>query len=313
MKYRAINSALYSQPLLLLPQKADEIRRFIELRSDGVESDRKDFPPQPQSCVVTENGLTAPIDAVGSSGTGKFVAVLPLFGTLFQHGGVEMNASGGTSTEQFGEQFSKLLSNPAIKSIVIEVHSPGGQVWGTQELSDIIFAKRNGPKRVITVINSQMASGALWVGTAAHEVIITPGGEAGSIGVVTMHQDISKAEERDGIKTTLIAYPQKKVAGHEFAPLDDEARREIEAKIKGTYQRFVSAVARNRGVSTDTVESRFGGGGMLRAEQAVAAGLADSIGTKQQVLFREMRMLGTAGEQRRSVKNQMAVARLRQF
>lgn len=311
MKYKALFGELFNQPHLILPDKLADIQRFLEARSAGVTIKGKAVQqPKPYALNALEHGAVGPLEAIGNSGTQKFVAVLPLFGTTWQHGGMEMAASGGTSTEAFAAEFSKLLHTPSIKTIVIECHSPGGQVWGTQELSDLIYASR-ARKRVVGSVNSQCASAALWILTAVQEISITPGGDMGSIGVVTAHEDISKAEEKAGVKTTLIAYPEKKVAGHSFAPLPDDVRGEFMEKIKSTYLRFITGVARNRGVTTSAVETKFGGGGMLRAQAAVAAGLADRVETKADLLRREVRLLQSKVESRKSVANQLAIARLK--
>jgi len=47
---------------------------------------------------------------------------------------------------------------------------------------------------------------------------------------------------------------------------------------------FVRDVARNRGVSIDTVLNRFGGGGILTGVKAVEAGLADRLGSLETVI-----------------------------
>lgn len=294
-QYPAILSSLYNTPHVVHPDKLREIAGFVEARQRGliVAHDR---PKEPEPyCVSVGSGEMCSMEAAATQAGNGFVAVLPLFGTMFQHGSLEMDASGGTSTEKFGKQFSALVSNQAVKSIVLEVHSPGGQVYGTSELSDLIFAARE-QKRVIASVNSMAASGALWASTAAKKVFVTPGGEMGSIGVVVMHEDVSAAEEKAGVKTTLIATPEAKIDGHPFGPLSETAEATLKSRIGDMYSRFTKAVARNRGVSTGTVQSDFGRGGMLLAKDAVSAGLADGVATFRDVLAHEVdRLRSIAG------------------
>lgn len=291
-RYPAILSRLYNTPHCIIPGKLEEIAAFLEAVQHGQTREKVEVEP-PQGYCLTPAGEQVALSSISAAERNgdAFVAVLPLFGTMFQHGSMEMEFSGGTSTEEFGRQFSRLVDNPSIKTIIIETHSPGGQVFGTGELSDLIFAARKSGTRVVSVVNSEMASAALWAGTAAHEVVITPGGWAGSVGAVMIHQDFSKSEEQEGVKTTLIASPAKKVAGHPFAPLDKDTHAELLAQVEKTVDRFVSALSRNRGVSEAKVRSNFGGGGMLRADEAVAAGMADRIGTFRDVLAAEVKAL----------------------
>lgn len=313
-KYPAILAALYNQPQLIVLSKLEEIAFLIEhkMRGASVHGQAVNFEAgeRPDVLCVDLDGQEMAIDHVPAAGGNRqFVAVLPLFGTLFQHGDMAMDASGGTSTAQWQREFSRLDANQSVKTIVIEAHTPGGQVWGTQEAADVVRAARDtGRTRIVTVANSQMASAGVWIGTAASEVYVTPGGEVGSIGVVSMHRDISKAEELEGTRTTLIATPAKKVQGHEFAPLDDEALAALQDRNEKTYQRFLQAMSLNRRVSVSRVESDFGGGGMLKADEAVKAGLADGVATFAQVMDREVARLKMAG--RKSVKNRAALAGL---
>lgn len=314
-RYPAILASLFNTPQVIQLEKLEQIAAFVAAREhthpSGVKQEyNKEEHEHLEYCIDVATGETISTAQVpATQGNRQFVAVLPLFGTLFQHGDMAMDASGGTSTEQWQKQFAKLDANPSVKTIVIETHSPGGQVWGTQEAADVVrVARDSGRTRIVSVVNSQMASGAIWIGTAANQVFVTPGGEMGSIGVVAMHRDMSGAEAAEGVKTTLIAMPPKKVEGNEFAPLDEGAMAAYQDRIEQTYQRFVGAMAKNRGVSTARVQGDFGGGGMLKANEAVAAGLADGVATMQEVMDRELSRVKMAG--RKSVRNTAALAGL---
>ena len=91
------------------------------------------------------------------------------------------------------------MREPSISAIVLDVDSPGGSVFGVEELATEIRAAR-GTKPVVAVANSMAASAAYWIASQADELVITPGGMVGSIGVLTAHEDISKAQEMAGIK-----------------------------------------------------------------------------------------------------------------
>ncbi len=305
--YRALLNALYSTPHCILPEKLREIEAFLHIKSSG--GDTSDVVvEQPQLACYSATGDLVAQDRLETANAGSsFLAVLPLFGTMYQHGGIEMQASGGTSTEQFGTQFDALDRNPAVKTIVIETHSPGGQVFGTQELSDKIH---NAETRTVALGNSLVASAAVWASTAADLVCITPGGQMGSIGVVTVHEDVTAAEEKIGVKTTLIATPEKKTEEFGYTPLTEEIEQTMRERTEAIYDRFVGAVARNMGVSAGKVMSDFGGGGMLSADDAVAAGLANTVATRDEVLAWEIDLLHTAANSgnRQHNANRIALA-----
>lgn len=288
-RYPAILGSFYNTPLCLLPAKAEEIAAFLDARITGVAYDPK-VAEEPQGYCLSPAGEQVALDKMSAVSSGDaFLAVLPLFGTMYQHGGMEMEYSGGVSTEQLGAQFAALDANPAVKTIILHTHSPGGQIWGTSELSDLIHAAaKRGATRVVTAGNSMIASAATWAGTSANEVYLTPGGEIGSIGVLMMHTDVSVAEEKRGIKRTIITTSAKKVEGHPYAPLAEETAAKWLAECQASLVKFHGAMARNRGTTPARVESDFGGGGMLTAEEALKVKLIDGIATMRDVVGAEM-------------------------
>jgi len=213
------------------------------------------------------------------------VAVLPLFGTIFPRANLMTDMSGATSAERFGAQFSELVNDPNVNGIILDVNSPGGQVGGIAELSTQIFDAR-GQKPVIAVVNHMMASAAYWIGTAADEVVVSPSSEVGSIGVFAVHQDMSAALEKAGVKVSLISKGKFKVEGNPYQPLTEEARSAIDARVGDYYDAFVNSVARNRGVKPADVRNGFGEGRVVGAQQALELGMADRVGTLQETIDR---------------------------
>ncbi|HAE59753.1 MAG TPA: peptidase S49 [Anaerolineae bacterium] len=218
------------------------------------------------------------------------VAILPLFGTIVGRGNMMTDVSGASSAERFAADFDALVKDPEIGAIVIDVDSPGGQVRGIEELARQIYDAR-GSKPIVSIANHSMASAAYWIGSAADEIVVTPSGEVGSIGVLGVHRDISGAEARDGVKTTVISQGKYKTEANQFEPLSEEARAALQARIDEIYEQFVEAVARNRGVEIETVRSGFGEGRMVSARKAVEMGMADRVDTLNGTLSR---LLGTS-------------------
>lgn len=279
MAFDQITAAIFESQWAITPTKMQAIVSLIELRLAGNKVDEADI----QLTLAASKMPEAPAGA-------KSIAVLPLFGVMAQHAGMMTRSSGGTSTSEFGADFRRARDNPDIGAIILHVNSPGGMVFGTSELADLIYSSRDA-KPIITAVNSQMASAATWVGLQAHKVYITPGGETGSIGVLRMHRDISKAEDQMGVKTTLVAYPAKKIAGHPYGPLDEATAKEIQEGNMATYDRMTAAIARGRGIRQATVQKGYGEGGMLRAEQALAEGMVDGIKTIEAVIEETVAMV----------------------
>lgn len=211
--------------------------------------------------------------------SGGGVAVVPLKGVLMpQMGGLFALLFGGGGLQAFQTQFSDAALDPDVQAIVMDIDSPGGMVDQIPETANQIRAAR-AEKPVIAVANTQAASAAYWLASQADEIVVTDSGDIGSIGVYELHRDLSAAHEMDGIKPTLVSAGRYKVEGNPYEPLGDEARAAMQSDVDDYYRMFTAAVARGRGASAEDVRNGYGEGRSLHARQAVAAGLADRVGT----------------------------------
>jgi len=207
------------------------------------------------------------------------VAVLPVAGVLAKKMNLFASISGGASYELIARDFNQALSDPAVEAIALVIDSPGGTVDGVQQLGDAIAAAR-GIKPVGAFADGTMASAAYWIGAQADVVVAASDTTlVGSIGVVASHQDISAAEEKAGVKTTEITAGKFKRIASQHAPLSDEGRADIQARVDYLYEVFVDAVAKARGVSVETVLSDMADGRVFIGQQAVKAGLVDGVST----------------------------------
>lgn len=165
------------------------------------------------------------------------------------------------------------MADPAVRGIALIVDSPGGEVAGCFDLVDALFAMR-GPKPIRAFAADYACSAAYAVASAANTIAVTRCGQVGSIGVVTMHVDRSRALEEMGLKVTFIFAGKHKVDGNGMEPLPADVRARIQARIDTLYGIFVATVARNRPALSDaavreTEALTFG------AEEAIALKLAD--------------------------------------
>jgi signal peptide peptidase SppA len=204
---------------------------------------------------------------------------------MTQRANLMTEVSGLMSVEEVGFAIEQAVADPAFEAIVLDVDSPGGSVYGVQELADKVYAARRS-KPVVAVANAVAASAAYYVAAQASELIVTPSGAVGSVGVYLMHVDRSGEMDKQGVRVTFVSAGERKTAGNEFAPLDDAGREEMDRAVQGYYRQFLAAVARGRNTSTERVRSDFGKGGMLLAAEAVRAGMADRVGTLDAVLGR---------------------------
>jgi signal peptide peptidase SppA len=228
--YERLRGMFFDQPLALLPSKAHEVAAFLSRKGRGEQID----PAQIKAATDSRRRPAGQI--VGRIGC------ISVFGVLAQRVSLLEEASGGISTEQIGAQLDSLVRDPAVDAVAMIYDSPGGSVFGVQELGEKIHSLR-GSKPIYGVADSLAASAGYWLLSQCSEAWCTPGGQVGSLGVLSMHEDVSGYMEQIGVKTTLVAAGPFKTEGNPFEPLTEAARAEMQQKVDHYFGVFVSAVA----------------------------------------------------------------------
>ena len=287
MKYGHIVQAMCDSSWAIMPSKLQSIVEFIQMKVDGV-----DLSPESVAEITKDRSIikTQVLDSLlpnesDSSVTGNKVAVIPIHGTIAHRMNIMNSVSGGISTEALGKQFETFSDDPNISTIILDIDSPGGAVSGVEELGNQIFAARD-KVHIVASANSLAASAAYWLGSQAHEFVVTPSGEVGSIGVIAVHESVFRAKETQGRDITVIKAGKFKADTSPLEPLSEEAHAFIQERVDERYDTFVSTVAKGRNVSTDTVINKFGEGRIVGAKSALSKGMVDGIETLIETISR---------------------------
>lgn len=216
------------------------------------------------------NNERPPYEVYGS------VAVIPCVGVFSQR-------SSWWSWRFNGDrvQFSMThaIQNVAVKSIVLDIDSPGGTVAGAKALGDYVYNCRQYKKKIVAVANELCCSAALYPGTAAHELVITPAGRIGSLGVLQPRLDVTKMNAQNGIDWTFFKSGSHKTFNYPETPVTDLERSYQQGVVATYFTQFVGDIARNRGVTPEEATKLWGNAQVWIGQAAVDVGLADSVNT----------------------------------
>lgn len=190
---------------------------------------------------------------------------------------------GGSSYIGLQNRLKAANANPDIKRIVMTFDTPGGGVTGCHETSRMI---KNSSKPIDAVVNPECASAGLWLASQCRSITCMESGEIGSLGVQSILRSFHRQLQEAGVDMAVIraAISPSKNLGHPYEELSDEAKIERQSRADKWGETFLAAVASGRGVTRDTAYEKFGQGKMLFADEALAAGLIDRIGTLESVL-----------------------------
>jgi signal peptide peptidase SppA len=202
-------------------------------------------------------------------------AVIPISGLLTKSASFLTSFFGTASYESIGNVIAEALDDPNVKSILLDIDSPGGEVSGLFDLVDFIYESRN-VKPIYAIANDHAFSAAYAIASAASKIFVNRTSGVGSIGVIATHIDQSEYDKRSGIKYTTIFAGDKKNDLSPHEPISDEATSDLQKEVDRLFGMFVATVARNRNISTAQIRATQAA--LYYGAESVALGLADEIG-----------------------------------
>lgn len=203
------------------------------------------------------------------------VAVIPIDGPIYRYADFFTAVSGGVTTEALARDFQLALDDPAAAAVLFMIDSPGGEATGINELADAIYAAR-GRKPIAAYVEGYGASAAYWIASAADLVVVDDTALVGSIGTVMGVPDPTKRISRS-IEFVSRQSPKKRAD-----PTTDTGRAYLQQLVDDMTEVFIAKVARNR--SLDPAQILAVEGGLLVGQQAIDAGLADTLGAEERIV-----------------------------
>lgn len=227
-------------------------------------------------------------------------AIITITGSLVNRGAWIGTNSGLTSYEGIQHQIKSAMNDPNVHSVIFDMHTPGGEAVGAFETADAV-RQLSKKKRTRAVVNGMAASAGYAIASGADEIIVSETGVAGSIGVVLLHADFSRALANEGINPTLIFAGAHKVDGNPFEALSQEVRADLQGEVNAFYDLFIKTVSKGRGNRMSAAAARKTEARTYIGQAAVDVGLADAVGSFETVLAELSRASGrTTTQPRRS-------------
>ncbi len=193
------------------------------------------------------------------------IAVIPI------KGGIDSNAAA-----EITKVLKKVDKDSNIRAIILEINSPGGTVVASKEIATAV---KNTGKPVVAWIREEGASGAYWVASAADKIVADQGSITGSIGVTGSYLEFSGLFGKYGVTYNSLTSGQYKDTGSPYKNISNSERSYLLGLINALKIQFVQAVAENRNLSFDYVDSLANGRVFLGTE-AQNYKLVDVLGGK---------------------------------
>lgn len=199
--------------------------------------------------------------------------IIPIEGVLMRS---DSYRTPGTNT--IAAWYQQAEADESVEQIVEYMNSPGGSVFGIQELAD---AKMACTKPIETIVFGHCTSAAAWIALASDSIKATSKNCIfGSFGTKSTFQSMAGYYEKEGIvsKDVYSATSPKKDNAHReaekgnFKPMEQGILKEVDAN-------FMDFVRSRRVVSAETLE-----GDIFLTEKAIAENLCDGYTTLNQII-----------------------------
>ncbi|MHA1379318.1 MAG: S49 family peptidase [Candidatus Helarchaeota archaeon] len=164
-------------------------------------------------------------------------------------------------------------NNNAIKEIIFEINSPGGNVIGLNRAAERI---KNVSKPTTALVTDMAASAAYELASQTDKIIAEHSGvEVGSIGVYCECADYTEAYKKSGIEVK--AFRSANAPLKNADPFTREGEDQIIKRLTDLETVFFGYVASGRHTTIEDVKENFGQGGILIARDAIKVGMIDTI------------------------------------
>lgn len=261
-----ITKALYNTPHVVTPDVLDRIEQYLSDRNGG------DFEVANVNVEKTKR-VRLPEDST--------TGMISIDGVLTYKSYFDMaTCTENTSYQSIVSQFDSAVA-AGYKTIVLLVDSPGGEAYGAFETGRYLRnqADTKGIK-LVAYVDGLAASGGYILASAAHEVIINPNAQAGSIGVVVQLTNTNKMLEQMGVERTFIYAGDNKIPFNTEGGWREEFLNDIQSKVSTLYSEFVGYVSEMMGLSEEAIVSTQAA--VFLAQEAQEKGLVHKLMTREE-------------------------------
>ena len=183
---------------------------------------------------------------------------------------------GGEHAAGYVKLFNRLKDSHRIKSVIIDIDSPGGLATASNHLH-MAVSRLSSRKPTVAFISGSGASGAYLISCAATKTVALPGSIVGSIGVLSTRPILQDLLQRVGIHFDVTKSGELKDMGAFYRYATEEEKQKEQGLIDDFHRSFVEVIARERHMEEATVQ-KLATGEVFLAEKAKELGLVDEVG-----------------------------------
>ena len=217
-----------------------------------------------------ERRLTPP----ASPATKSKVAVIRLSGLISNF---EPGAIGESMVEDIKLQLKHALEDTDVKSIILAIDSPGGEVTASDMIYSAVRAAR-AKKPVVVSMGSTAASGGYYIACGSSYIVAHDTTFTGSIGVIMQTLNYAELFGKVGLEMVTFKSGKFKDMLSGSRVLQPDEKQYVQSLVMQTYSKFVGIVAAERKLPEADLRAGVADGRVLSGRDAFEAKLIDQVG-----------------------------------
>lgn len=231
-----------------------------------------------------EETVVAP--RAGEDGADNKIAQISLRGIITSS---EPGSLGETMVDDLKLQLKQALADPKVKSIVLYVDSPGGEVTASDTIYQAVKAARV-QKPVVVYMGSLAASGGYYIACGGSHLIANETTFTGSIGVIMQSLHYKGLIDKVGVQVLTFKSGKLKDMLSGSRDLTDEEKAYVQSLIDQTYGKFVGIVAKERKLDEAGLRAGVADGRVVSGLDALKEKLIDGNGSVEDAYEKAMEL-----------------------
>lgn len=197
---------------------------------------------------------------------------------LYASGVIAESDRAGIYCERIVPVIVKLADDEHVKGLVLRVNSPGGSVFGSDQIAEALAYFKSKKKPFAVSMGDYAASGGYWISCDADRIFAGPLTVTGSIGIFGLIPNAEGLASKIGIGFEEVSTNPEADFPSLFKHLTTGQREALQKSVERGYDQFISRVAKGRKMKPAQVR-RIAEGRVWDGETALKIGLVDQLGT----------------------------------
>lgn len=234
-------------------------------------------------CEVDKLNLVEPSTVIGDKKWGDAYDADNRIAVVYAYGEIADGNDNEVNYEKLVPVITDLADDEKVKGLVLRVNSPGGSVYGSDQIGEALDYFKSKGKPFVVSMGDFAASGGYWISATADRIFADPLTITGSIGIFGLFPNVSGTLDKFGVNFQIVGTNPEADFPTGFTSMTDSQMKVLQDYVERGYDQFVTRVANGRKLPKEKVLA-IAEGRVWDAQSALKIGLVDQLGYLQDAI-----------------------------